>query len=283
VVIFSKTYCPYCVKAKEAVKEAGAKVAGFEGAHVIELNTRSDGSDIQSALAALTGRRTVPNVFIGGQPVGGGDETARYLSQGVLPQMIRAAPDQLRAAKGPAAVDNHAITVGHIEAVESEGKLATFGAGCFWGVELAFQRQPGVYKTEVGYSNGSFTPVAYRQICSGSTGHAEVVRVWYRPEEVNFKDLLALWESRHDPTSLNKQGNDRGTQYRSAIFYTDDEQRDAAFAWKDDAGKRLGKTIVTEIAPESGYVAAEEYHQRYLENRGQSAAKGASDKIRCYG
>jgi peptide-methionine (S)-S-oxide reductase len=299
VVIFSKTYCPYCDNAKSAIREAGQKVAGFPGAHIVELNTRADGGEIQDALAQMTGRRTVPNVFIGGKPVGGGDETVRYLREGVLPQMLRAAPQQLGAAAAPSAQPVQTVQTmlavpvaessrdlvagkGGVQE-ESNERIITFGAGCFWGVELAFQRQRGVYKTEVGYSNGSPTPVTYQAVCTGRTGHAEVVRVWYRPEEVSLKDLLAVWEGRHDPTSKDKQGNDRGTQYRSAIFYHDDQQRDVALAWKADAALRLPGKIVTDIAPESGYCPAEGYHQQYLERGGQSSAKGDVSGIRCYG
>jgi peptide-methionine (S)-S-oxide reductase len=298
VVIFSKTYCPYCVKAKTAISKAGAKVVDFQGAHVVELNTRSDGLEIQDALARMTGRRTVPNVFIGGKPVGGGDETEQLLREGVLPQMLRAAPQQLAAdsASSPQNGEEaqkpvravHSITAVSAPSTQSkaaggQGSVITLGAGCFWGVELAFQRLQGVYKTEVGYSNGSPTPVTYQAVCGGRTGHAEVVRVWYKPEEVSLKDILALWEARHDPTSKDKQGNDRGTQYRSAIFFHNNEQKDTALAWKAEAGSRLKRDIVTDIAPEAGYCAAEGYHQRYLEKGGQSAAKNANSGIRCYG
>lgn len=284
VVVFSKSWCPHSTAAKEAVANSGAKVAEFGTPVIVELDKRDDGADIQEALESLTGRSTVPNVFVGGKSIGGGDETSRLDSEGVLAQMIRAAPDQLSAESDAAGESEDLKPVARVADAE---KLITFGAGCFWGVELAFQRVPGVTKTEVGYSNGKFSPVSYDAVCTGASGHAEVVRVFYNPAEVAVEDLLKLWEQRHDVTSLNKQGNDRGTQYRSAIFYPSqdgEEQKAAALAWKAAAEGKMGmKKVVTEIAEESGYNAAEEFHQQYLERKGQDASKGATSHIRCYG
>lgn len=277
VVIFSKTYCPYCKAAKSAIKEAGGKVTGFDAAVVFEMDIRADGAGMQEYLRQKTGRSSVPNVFIGGRSVGGGDDTVGYLRSGVLPQMIAAAVNALRPGVAAAAPAAAAVSAG------TDVRVVLFGAGCFWGVELAFQRERGVVRTEVGYANGATAQVSYQAVCTGRTGHAEVVKVWYRPAEVSFERLLELWESRHDVTSKNKQGNDRGTQYRSALFYTDDEQKMTALKWRKDANERLGGRVVADIGPVTTYCAAEDVHQRYLERRGQSAAKDAKSTIRCYG
>jgi len=147
---------------------------------------------------------------------------------------------------------------------------ATFGAGCFWGVEAAFRRVPGVTSTAVGYSGGSLAKPTYEQVCSGRTGHAEVVQVEYDPAKVDYAALLDVFWAEHDPTQLNRQGPDIGTQYRSVIFVHDDEQRRIAGASKTelDQSGRFPRPIVTEILPYSAFYRAEEYHQQYLEKRG---------------
>ncbi|MDQ3083063.1 MAG: peptide-methionine (S)-S-oxide reductase MsrA [Gemmatimonadota bacterium] len=150
---------------------------------------------------------------------------------------------------------------------------ATFGAGCFWGVEAAFRQLPGVLSTSVGYLGGTMKEPTYRDVCSGRTGHAEVVQVTYDPDRITYDDLLTVFWDNHNPTTLNRQGPDIGTQYRSAIFYHDDEQKTAAVGSKDERDKsgRFGKPIVTEITPASEYYEAEDYHQQYLEKRGMSS------------
>ena len=147
---------------------------------------------------------------------------------------------------------------------------ATFGAGCFWGVEVAFRQVPGVVSTKVGYLGGTLPHPTYEDVCSGRTGHAEVVEVTYDPGRVSYEDLLNVFWTNHDPTTLNRQGPDRGTQYRSAIFYHDEKQREAATMSKDSLGAtgRFPRPIVTEITPASTFYPAEEYHQRYLEKHG---------------
>jgi peptide-methionine (S)-S-oxide reductase len=147
---------------------------------------------------------------------------------------------------------------------------ATFGAGCFWGVEVAFRQVPGVAEATAGYLGGTLPNPTYQDVCSGRTGHAEVVEVTYDPSRVTYEDLLNVFWSSHDPTTLNRQGPDRGTQYRSAIFYHDEAQRQAAIASKDrwNGSGRFSGPIVTEITPASPFYRAEEYHQRYLEKRG---------------
>jgi peptide-methionine (S)-S-oxide reductase len=150
---------------------------------------------------------------------------------------------------------------------------ATFGAGCFWGVEAAFRKLKGVVSTTVGYSGGSSKNPTYKDVCSGRTGHAEVVQVEYDPSRVSYEELLSVFWGVHDPTQMNRQGLDVGTQYRSAIFFHNAEQEAAAKAAKARLEKsgRYRKPVVTEIIPASEFYAAEEYHQRYLEKRGMSS------------
>lgn len=149
-------------------------------------------------------------------------------------------------------------------------EIATFGAGCFWGVEAAFREIEGVSSTRVGYIGGAFDNPTYRDVCSGRTGHAEGVEVTYDPAVVSYDRLLsAFWEV-HDPTTLNRQGPDVGAQYRSVIFFHNPAQHDAAQASKEalqQSGKH-SRDIVTEIAPASQFWEAEDYHQQYFEKQG---------------
>ena len=150
---------------------------------------------------------------------------------------------------------------------------AIFGAGCFWCVEAVFQRVPGVLKVESGYSGGSIKNPTYREICSGLTGHAEVCKISFDPSKVSFETLLSVFWQTHDPTTLNRQGADVGTQYRSAIFYTSEAQKIAAEKLKQELDKSgaFANPIVTEITALSNYYPAEDYHQNYYnQNSGQS-------------
>jgi peptide-methionine (S)-S-oxide reductase len=149
---------------------------------------------------------------------------------------------------------------------------ATFGAGCFWGVEEAFRKVPGVVSTAVGYSGGTFDKPTYRDVCTGKTGHAEVVQVEFDPSMVTYEELLGVFWAVHDPTTLNRQGPDVGTQYRSAIFFHSPVQQAAAIASKEkcQASDRFKRPIVTEIAPASVFYRAEEYHQQYIAKGGRS-------------
>lgn len=154
-------------------------------------------------------------------------------------------------------------------------KTAIFAAGCFWGVEEAFRKVPGVLVTEVGYTGGHTVNPTYREVCTDRTGHAEAVRVLYDPKQVSYEQLLEVFWNSHDPTQLNRQGPDVGTQYRSAIFYIGDEQKQLAEASKarlEKAG-RYKKPIVTQIVPAAPFYRAEEYHQRYLEKRGLATCR----------
>lgn len=148
---------------------------------------------------------------------------------------------------------------------------AIFGAGCFWGVEAAFRGVPGVVDAPVGYSGGSVENPTYEQVCTGRTGHAEVVQVEYDPDAVSYDELLDVFWKNHDPTQVNRQGPDVGSQYRSAIFYTGDEQRRIAEAAKERAQGSYKRPIATEITPAGEFYRAEEYHQRYFEKKGISA------------
>jgi len=151
-------------------------------------------------------------------------------------------------------------------------KKATFGAGCFWGVEATFRQVPGVVSTQVGYMGGSTESPTYEDVCTDTTGHAEVVEVTYDPDEVAYEQLLEVFWSNHDPTTLDRQGPDEGTQYRSVVFFHDHEQKEAALASKEalqDCG-RFAEPIVTQVVPAGPFWPAEEYHQQYLEKRGQS-------------
>jgi len=150
---------------------------------------------------------------------------------------------------------------------------ATFGAGCFWGVEADFRQIKGVISTSVGYSGGSYQNPSYHDVCTGRTGHAESVEVIYDPARVSYDDLLRVFWENHDPTQLNRQGPDWGPQYRSVIFYHTPEQEAAAQASKErlDKSGKYRRPIVTEITPASQFYTAEDYHQQYLEKRGLSS------------
>jgi len=154
-------------------------------------------------------------------------------------------------------------------------KRATFGAGCFWGVEAAFREVKGVVSTAVGYAGGSLENPTYHDVCSGITGHTEVVEVIFDPENVSYNQLLDIFWNIHDPTTLNRQGPDIGLQYRSVIFYHDDEQKHQA----EDSKKQLAESgvysqkIVTAIEPATTFWKAEEYHQQYFEKTGQKSCR----------
>lgn len=147
---------------------------------------------------------------------------------------------------------------------------ATFGAGCFWCVEAVFQNMEGVEKVVSGYSGGFVKNPAYKEVCMGTTGHAEVCQIYYNPQKVTFDELLEVFWQTHDPTTLNRQGNDIGTQYRSAIFYHSDEQKQKAEKYKAelDKSKAFDRPIVTEVTAYSNFYSAENYHQNYFNQNG---------------
>jgi peptide-methionine (S)-S-oxide reductase len=152
-------------------------------------------------------------------------------------------------------------------------KKATFGAGCFWGVEAAFRQLEGVTATAVGYEGGTFENPTYEDVCSHTTGHAEVVEVTYDPERISYDELLQAFWAKHDPTQVNRQGWDVGDQYRSVVFFHDEEQREAAERSKAelDASGRHKRPVATVIEPAQTFYIAEDYHQRYLEKQGRSS------------
>jgi peptide-methionine (S)-S-oxide reductase len=156
------------------------------------------------------------------------------------------------------------------DATHANLEKATFGAGCFWGVEATFRRLAGVKSTAVGYLGGALKNPTYEQVCTDRTGHAEVVEVTFDPQVVSYHDLLEVFWDNHNPTTLNRQGPDVGAQYRSAIFFHSPEQEAEARRSRDAAQARFPRPIVTEITPASEFWRAEEYHQQYLEKRGLS-------------
>jgi len=147
-------------------------------------------------------------------------------------------------------------------------QTATFAAGCFWGVEADFRDIPGVLDAEAGYTGGTTENPSYRDVCSDRTGHAEAVRVTFDADKVSYDTLLDAFWSLHDPTQVNRQGPDVGTQYRSAVFYNDETQRLAAEASKARAQAKFPRPIATQIVPAQPFYRAEDYHQRYLEKQG---------------
>ncbi|MEK6918689.1 MAG: peptide-methionine (S)-S-oxide reductase MsrA [Nanoarchaeota archaeon] len=147
-------------------------------------------------------------------------------------------------------------------------KIAYFGAGCFWGVEYLFKKVPGITKTEVGYMGGKKPNPTYREVCNDGTGHAEIIKIIYDPALVTYKKLLELFFKCHNPTTIDRQGPDVGEQYRSAIFYTDKEQKKEAEDYLKVYEKEIGKKIVTEISQASEFWKAEEYHQDYYGKKG---------------
>lgn len=144
---------------------------------------------------------------------------------------------------------------------------ATFAAGCFWGVEESFYELPGVTATRVGYTGGSLEHPTYQQVCSGSTGHAEAVEVTFDPARISYQQLLKVFWQSHDPTQFHRQGPDVGSQYRSAIFFHSDEQRNLAEQSREalDCSGRYQRSVVTEIVPAGPFWEAEAYHQKYLQ------------------
>jgi len=191
---------------------------------------------------------------------------ALFRKKAEMPTPDQALPGRATPLKVP---ETHYVNGNRIQAPFPAGlEEAVFGLGCFWGAERKFWQQPGVYSTAVGYAGGLTPNPTYEEVCSGLTGHTEVVKVYYDPKKISYEDLLRVfWES-HDPTQGMRQGNDVGTQYRSAIYYANDEQKEAAEHSKEVYQKRLnqaGKSaITTEIVPAPEFYYAEDYHQQYL-------------------
>ena len=192
------------------------------------------------------------------------------LSVIILAGTLLAAAAALVALTAPAAKKETAPMTAPDPADLAKYPRATFAAGCFWGVEAAFRRVPGVVDAAVGYTGGTLPNPTYRDVCSDRTGHAEAVEVVFDPARVTYEQLLDAFWAMHDPTTLNRQGPDHGSQYRSAIFFHGPEQEVAARASKERLGRsgRFPRPIVTEITPAGTFWRAEEYHQRYHEKHG---------------
>ena len=146
-------------------------------------------------------------------------------------------------------------------------EIAVLGLGCFWGPEIKFSKLDGVIKTEVGYCGGSSTQTSYKEVCTGETNHAEVVKLDFDPEIISYEKIVKYFFEFHDPTTLNSQGPDFGTQYRSEIFYLNDKQKTIAEKILNEENKKLSGKVVTKISAIKNYCPAEEYHQKYLEKR----------------
>lgn len=163
--------------------------------------------------------------------------------------------------------------------IQTNIQRAIFAAGCFWGVQHYFDQIPGVVGTVVGYTGGHTKNPTYEQVCAQQTGHAEAVLVSYDPTQVTYETLVRHFFRMHDPTQLNRQGPDIGDNYRSAIFYVDDDQRTIAEKVRDDMQQYTDKPIVTQIAPEGVFYEAEDYHQKYTERTGRGACHVAYEPI----
>ena len=188
-----------------------------------------------------------------------------WLRPGALPSPDQALPGRPERMPVPA---RHHVSGAPLEGIPPGAREALFGMGCFWGAERTFWQTPGVLSTSVGYAGGHTPNPTYREVCSGMTGHAEVVRVVFDPALVRYEDLLRVFWEGHDPTQGMRQGNDAGTQYRSAVYTFDDEQRRAALSSREAYQKVLSSAgygaITTEIASAPPFYFAEEYHQQYL-------------------
>ena len=161
-----------------------------------------------------------------------------------------------------------ALAASGAEKKEQKMEKAVFAAGCFWGVEAIFQQLDGVVDTTVGYTGGRTENPTYKEVCRKNTGHAEAIEIIYDPAKISYEELLAYFWRLHDPTTLNRQGPDVGTQYRSAVFYSTPEQKAAAEKIKAESGKKWKKPIVTEIVPAGKFYPAEDYHQDYFKKQG---------------
>lgn len=152
----------------------------------------------------------------------------------------------------------------------SNYQLASFAAGCFWGVQFAFDAIPGVVETKVGYMGGQTPNPSYKDVCTDTTGHAETLQIYFDPDKVSYKTLLNKFWELHDPTQLNRQGPDFGTQYRSVIFYHNEEQRAIAEQSRIEIQPNYSDPVVTQVVPATQFYEAEEYHQKYFEKQGRS-------------
>lgn len=246
------------------------------------LTPRAVGGWIVGAVVMVTGLGMMAAwVTLGSPHAMGSTSGDSGQAQTGAPKASSGAVDPMRGEPASAQPGSDSATQTNEQATQEEPVIetATFAAGCFWGVQVAFDRVPGVVRTSVGFMGGTAPNVTYEQVCRHDTGYAEVVHVEFDPAKVTYEDLLnAFWHA-HDPTTLNRQGPDVGDQYRSAIFYASDAQKAAAekskAAMQASAEFREAfgdRTIVTEIAAAGAYYPAEEYHQKYFEHRGMAAS-----------
>jgi len=196
--------------------------------------------------------------------------SATVLTVGFLAAVALAVGSFMVSGRSPTTQPHNASTLGSMPTTHPSLERATFGAGCFWGVEAEFRRVEGVIATRVGYTGGHVANPTYKQVCNGDTGHAEAVEVVFDPSKVSYEALLEVFWANHDPTQVNRQGPDFGEQYRTVIFYHSPEQKRAAEASKEALAKsgRYRRPIATQIVEASTFWEAEEYHQQYLEKRG---------------
>lgn len=194
-----------------------------------------------------------------------------YASRSVSELPPACAPDE--PAVAPVKEGKKMISSKIADSKSGKVEAAVFGAGCFWGVESTFRALPGVLSTSVGYAGGHLINPTYHDVCSDETGHAEVVKIEFDPDQISFEELLDVFFKSHNPTTLNRQGPDFGSQYRSVVFYENDAQRATAEAVKQrvDASGRWGRPVVTQIVPAAKYYPAEDYHQQYNEKRGRTS------------
>jgi len=206
-------------------------------------------------------------------PPGGLRQERSAILVAVMPAIVAASCPVLSGCYGTGPDGDSSVRAKIIFQGDGKVETATFGAGCFWGVEAAFRNVAGVLDTAVGYAGGTTENPTYEQVCTGRTEHAEMVQVQFDPSRVSYQQLLDVYFTCHDPTQLNRQGPDVGSQYRSVIFCHDDAQRHAAEAKKEQlaASGQYAKPIATEIAPAATFYRAEDYHQRYLEKRGMAS------------
>jgi len=185
----------------------------------------------------------------------------------------RVAGDSAQTSESKPSSDKIEPTTSKKDGGEKPMETATFGGGCFWGVELAFSQQDGVIETDVGFMGGTKDDPSYKEVCYTDTGHAEVVHLTFDPDKISYDDLLNIFWRIHDPTQVNRQGPDVGTQYRTVIFYHSDAQREQAEASKKtmDASGKFKAPIATIIEPAATFWKAEDYHQDYLKKRGQTS------------
>ncbi len=188
------------------------------------------------------------------------------LARTSVPAVLLAGAAFLAGCQGGAEAGAKARKAGSVVSKDMAGtEVATLGGGCFWCIEAVYERIDGVVEAVSGYAGGKTKDPTYEQVSSGTTGHAEVVQIRFDPKKISYEKILEIFWKAHDPTTLNRQGNDVGTQYRSVIYYHDEAQRGAAEKSKAEAGKRFSSPIVTEVAPLEAFYPAEDYHQDYYE------------------